>query len=153
VAAGTAAACVCRESTVEARLDAADAAVVGTVVADRATELRGEPQRLLTLEVDQRVKGDVGRTLEVRTPSGTDCDVEIPKEKPVGLFLTKGPDGAWLATACSVVGPGELVAAGGEPRGGAIKVVLGIVILALVLLFALYRLRKGSRPELPGGPG
>jgi hypothetical protein len=31
--------------------------------------------------------------------------------------------------------------------------VLGIVILALVLLFALYRLRKGSRPELPGGPG
>jgi hypothetical protein len=103
--------------------------------------------------VGQRVKGDVERTLVVRSPSGTDCDVEIPKEKPVGLLLTRAPDGAWLATACSVVDPGELVAEGGEPRGGAIKVVLGIVILVLVLVVAWYRLRKGSRPELPGAPG
>jgi hypothetical protein len=51
-----------------------------------------------------------------------------------------------------VVNPGQLVVEGGEPRGGPIKVVIGIVILALVLLWALRRLRKGSRPELPGAP-
>jgi len=31
--------------------------------------------------------------------------------------------------------------------------VIGVVILALVLLLAWYRLRKGARPQLPGGPG
>ena len=144
---------MCVEATLESRLDDADAAVVGTVVAERPGELRGAPQLLLTVEVDQRVKGDLGRTLEVRSPSGTDCDVEIPRSEPVGLLLTRAPDGGWLATACSVVAPGELLAEGGEPRGGGIKVVIGVVILALVLLLAWYRLRKGARPQLPGGPG
>jgi hypothetical protein len=150
--ASPAAACVCVEGTLETRLDGADAAVVGTVVAERAGELNGAPQRLLTVDVEQRVKGDVERTIEVRSPSGTDCDVEVPRDEPVGLLLTRAPEGGWLATACSVVAPGELVAEGGEPRGGPIKVAIGIAILALVLLFARYRLRKGSRPELPGAP-
>ena len=51
-----------------------------------------------------------------------------------------------------VVDPGLLVAEGGQPRGGLIKVALGIVVLALVLLWALRRLRKGARPDLPGAP-
>jgi hypothetical protein len=73
-------------------------------------------------------------------------------DKAIGLLLTKAPDGAWLASACSVVAPGPLVAEGGEPRGGVIKVGIGIVILALVLGWALLRLRQGKRPNLPGAP-
>jgi hypothetical protein len=134
------------------RLDDADAAVVGAVVAERRGELRGAPQLVLTVDVDQRVKGDVGRVLEVRSPSGSDCDVDVPRDKAIGLLLTRGRGGTWLATACSVVDPGLLVAAGGEPRGGAIKVGVGIVVLLLVLLWALRRLRKGARPDLPGAP-
>jgi hypothetical protein len=134
------------------RLDDADAAVVGAVVAERRGELRGAPQLVLTVDVDQRVKGDVGRVLEVRSPSGSDCDVDVPRDKTIGLLLTRGQGGTWLATACSVVDPGLLVAAGGEPRGGAIKVAVGIVVLLLVLLWALRRLRKGARPDLPGAP-
>ena len=149
---GQAAACVCADTPLRERFDAADAAVVGRVVADRPGEVNGAPQRLLTVAVEQRVKGDVGRTLVVRTPSGTDCDVEVPRDKPVGLLLTSARDGAWVATACSVVAPGPLVAEGGEPRGGVIKVAIGGVILALVLLWALLRLRRGTRPELPGAP-
>jgi hypothetical protein len=126
--------------------------VVGTIVAGRPGDLNGAPQLYLTVEVDQRVKGDVERTLEVRSPSGTDCDVVTPRDEPVGLLLTRDPAGAWLATACSVVNPGQLVVEGGEPRGGPIKVAIGIVILALVLLWARRRLRKGSRPDLPGAP-
>ena len=134
------------------RLDAADAAVVGRIVGERPGELNGAPQMFLVVEVDQRVKGDVERTLEVRSPSGTDCDVDVPRDEAVGLLLTAAPDGAWLATACSVVSPGELVVEGGEPRGGPIKVVIGVIVLALVLLWALRRLRKGARPNLPGAP-
>ena len=99
------------------------------------------------------MKGDVERTLEIRAPSGSDCDVEVPRAEPVGLLLTRAADGVWLATACSVVDPGQLVVEGGEPRGGPIKVAIGVVILALVLLWALRRQRRGARPDLPGAPG
>ena len=119
--------------------DQADAAIVGQVVAERTGEVKGEPVRLLSVEVDQHVKGHLGNTIVVRSPSGSDCDLLTPMDKPVGLFLTRAPDGTWLGSACSVVAPGPLIAEGGEPRGGAIKVVVGVVILALVLLCSLRR--------------
>ena len=144
---------MCVDAPLDERLDDADAAVVGRVVAEREGELNGLKQLFLAFEVEQRVKGDVEPELEIRTPSGTDCDVEVPRDESVGFLLTRAPDGAWLATACSVVNPGQLVVEGGEPRGGPIKVAVGAVILGLVLVWALRRLRKGSRPELPGAPG
>jgi hypothetical protein len=150
--ASPAAACVCADTPLSERLDGADAAVVGRVVAERHGEVRGAPVLLLAFEVDQRVKGDVDKTLEIRSPSGSDCDVDVPRDEAVGLLLARAPDGAWLATACSVVEPGALVVEGGAPRGGVIKVGIGIVILVLVLLWALRRLRKGVRPDLPGAP-
>jgi hypothetical protein len=143
----------CNDRPIREMLDDADAAVVGRVVAQRPGAVEGAPVLILTVDVEQHVKGDVGRTIEVRSPSGSEYDVDVPRDKPVGFLLTRAPGGAWLATACSVVGPGRLVVEGGEPRGGVIKVGVGIVILALVLLWALRRLRKGSRPDLPGAPG
>jgi hypothetical protein len=125
---------------------------VGRVVDEETRELRGARQLLLTFEVDQRVKGDVEETLVVRSPSGSDCDLVAPMDTAIGLLLTRAPDGGWLGTTCSVVGAGELVAAGGEPRGGAIKVVLGVLILLIVLSWALRRRARGVRPKLPGAP-
>ena len=107
---------------------------------------------LLTVEVDQRVKGKVENTIQVRSPRHSDCDVEAPMNQTIGLLLTRAPDGAWLASACSVTKPGPLVAAGGETRGGVIKVGIGILILILVLTWAMRRRRKGTRPDLPGAP-
>jgi hypothetical protein len=153
VLAGAAYACVCASQPLEERLDRADAAIVGRVVAEEQGELKGAPQRLLTVEVDQRVKGDVEDTLGVRSPAMTDCDLDVPRDEQVGLLLTRTPGGEWLGTACSVVDPGQLVAEGGEPRGGPIKVVVGAAILAVVLLWAFRRLRRGARPDLPGAPG
>lgn len=147
-----ASACVCAALPLDERLDESDAAVVGRVVAERTGDVRGAPQRLLTVEVDQRVKGDVERTLVVRSPSGTDCDIALPRNRQTGFLLTKAPDGAWVGTTCSLVEAGELVAAGGEPRGGPIKVAVGLVILALVLVWSFARLRRGARPRLPGPP-
>ncbi len=150
---GDAWACTCSDAPIETRLDDADAAVVGRVVSDTAWEMEGgAPARRLTVEVEQRVKGDVDRTLVVRAPSGTDCDVEIPTATTTGLLLTRTPDGAWFASACSLVTPGELVAAGGEPRGTVIKVAIGLVILGLVLAWAFRRKARGVRPDLPGAP-
>jgi hypothetical protein len=150
--AAPAAACVCGGTPLSERLDESDAAIVGRVVAEREGQVQGDPVKLLTVDVDQHVKGDLGGTIVVRSPSGSDCDVEVPLREAVGLLLTKGADGAWLASACSVVEPGRLVVEGGEPRGGVIKVGIGVVILALVLGWALLRLRRGKRPDLPGAP-
>jgi hypothetical protein len=125
--------------------------VIGRIVSAEVTEVGGAPARRLTIAVEQRVKGDVGDTVVVRTPSGTDCDVTVELDATTGLLLTRVPDG-WFATRCSIVTPGELVAAGGEPRGGAIKVVIGILILGLVLSWALRRKARGARPSLPGAP-
>jgi MYXO-CTERM domain-containing protein len=151
--AGDSRACVCGDAPIEERLDDADAAVVGRVVSDRAWEVEGGPlSRRLTVRVEQRVKGDVDETLFVLAPSGTDCDVEISLEKTTGLLLTRARGGEWFASACSLVAPGELVAAGGEPRGTVIKVAIGLVILGLVLAWAFRRRARGARPNLPGAP-
>jgi hypothetical protein len=117
-----------------------------------STQTGGTSSRRLTVEVEQRVKGDVGKTLFVETPSRTDCDVTVELETTTGLLLTRQPDGDWFASLCSVVTPGELVAAGGEPRGGVIKVVLGVIFLAIVLSWAVRRKARGTRPSLPGAP-
>jgi hypothetical protein len=150
--AGPASACVCAKVPISQRLDESDAALVGRIVAERPGEVKGARVTLLTVEVDQRVKGKLSSPLQVRSPSGTDCDVKAPMNQTIGLLLTRAPDGAWLASACSVVAPGPLVAAGGATRGGVIKVGIGILILILVLLWAMRRLRKGARPDLPGAP-
>jgi hypothetical protein len=152
VFAGDALACVCADAPIAERLDSSDAALVGRIVSEGEESVGGITQRVLTVEVDQRVKGDISRELSIRSPLGTDCDVLAKRDQAVGLLLTRSVDGAWFASACSVVAPGVLVAAGGEPRGGVIKVVVGFFILGLVLLWAFRRLRRGARPDLPGAP-
>jgi hypothetical protein len=151
---------VCADAPVEERLDGADAAVVGKVRSYAVPE-SDVPIRVMTFDVETRVKGDVpnqvegadGRRILVRVPLNTDCDVALEPGATTGLLLTQQPGGAWYATACSVVSAGLLVTEGGEPRGGPIKVVIGVLVLALVLLWSLRRLRKGARPDLPGAPG
>jgi hypothetical protein len=145
--ADTAFACVCATAPLSERLDDSDASVVGRVV-----ETRDEGGvRLVTVEVDQRVTGDVPERFTARSPLGTDCDLPRLGGRQVGLLLTREGD-EYSVNLCSIVGAGELVAAGGEPRGGPIKVAIGLVILALVLLWSIRRLRRGARPRLPGAP-
>jgi hypothetical protein len=147
VLADAAGACVCANTPLGERLDESDASVVGRVVKTR--DVDGE--RLLTVEVDQRVTGDVPKEFVARSPLGSDCDVPRLGDEQVGLLLTRdGED--YSVSLCSIVGAGQLVAAGGEPRGGPIKVAIGLVILAIVLLFAFRRLKRGTRPRLPGAP-
>jgi hypothetical protein len=152
VGAATAQACVCADQPLDQRLEEADAAVVARLVGVREGQ-SFPPQRVLTFEVDQRVKGEIEDTFDIRS-SGTSCDVEPDVEEgvPIGLLLTRGPAGEWQGTTCSIVSAGELVAEGGETRGGAIKVVIGLLILALVLSWALRRRARGTRPQLPGAP-
>ena len=151
VGAGGAQACVCAEQPLDERLDGADAAVVARLVAVRETQ-SFPPQRTLSFEVDQRVKGDIEKSFDLESSGQTDCELDLEENVPVGLLLTRGPAGEWQGTACSIVGAGDLVAEGGEARGGGIKIVVGLLILGLVLTWALRRKARGTRPQLPGAP-
>ncbi|CAN5748281.1 hypothetical protein BH20ACT14_BH20ACT14_09010 [soil metagenome] len=151
VGVGEAQACVCAKQPLDERLDDADAAVVARLVEVRET-LSFPPQRTLAFEVDQRVKGDIEKTFDIKSMAQTDCDLDVEEGVPVGLLLMRGADGEWQGTTCSIVGAGELVAEGGEARGGGIKIVIGLLILALVLSWALRRKARGARPQLPGAP-
>jgi MYXO-CTERM domain-containing protein len=148
--AGEAYACTCIRGSIDERLDDADAAAIGRFVSQETRMLRGARQALLTFEVDQRVKGDVAKTIVVRSVPG--CAPEVEPDRAVGMLLQRAPDGGWLGSLCSRVTPGELVAAGGEPRGTVIKVAIGLVILGLVLAWAFRRRARGARPNLPGAP-
>jgi hypothetical protein len=142
---------VCAVQPIEDRLDEADAAVVGRIVGP--VDGSSDPaQRRLKVDVEQRVKGDVPGELEILAPAGTDCDLPERTNRSIGLLFTREPDGTLVGNLCSIANPGQLVVAGGEPRGGAIKVLLGFAILGLVLLWSFRRLKRGSRPDLPGAP-
>jgi hypothetical protein len=152
VGAGAAQACVCAEQPLDQRLEEADAAVVARLVGVRESQTF-PTQRSLTFEVDQRVKGEIDDTFDIRS-SGTSCDLapDVEEGVPIGLLLTRGAGGEWQGSTCGLVSAGELVAEGGETRGGAIKIVIGLLILALVLSWALRRRARGARPKLPGAP-
>jgi hypothetical protein len=151
VGTGAAEACVCADQPLDQRLQEADAAVVARLVGVREGQ-SFPPQRVLTFEVDQHIKGDIDGTFDVDSLPQSDCALDVAENVPVGLLLTRGPAGKWQGTTCSVVSAGELVAEGGETRGGAIKIVIGLLILALVLSWALRRRARGTRPRLPGAP-
>ncbi|HEU0337541.1 MAG TPA: hypothetical protein VFR43_13345, partial [Gaiellaceae bacterium] len=49
---------------------------------------------------------------------------------------------AWVTGSCSLAEPGALLSAADEPKGNWIKLLIGLVILALVLAYSLRRLRR-----------
>jgi len=139
----------CPNVPLEERLEAADAAFVGRVT-ERRRVGDGVVYRML---VDQPVKGPVGREVEVRsaTPLVDDLDEPIVLDEALGMLARL--DGARLVTeSCLLTDPGALLSTSDEVRGNAIKIVIGLVILALVLAYCVRRLRSRQR-ELAQGSG
>ena len=132
----------CPNVPLEERIDAADVAFVGRVT-ERRPVADGVVYRML---VDQPVKGPVGREVEVRSaaPLVDDLDEPIVLDEALGVLARL--DGARLVTeSCLLTDPGALLSTSDEVRGNAIKIVIGLVILALVLAYCVRRLRSRQR--------
>jgi hypothetical protein len=137
----------CPRSSVEARIADADAVFVGRLLSARPS---ARPQeRFYRFTVDQQVKGPLGAEVEVLAPRLTDArGTRLARDVAVGVFATL--EGATFRTgSCSLIDPGTLLATADEPRGGAIKVAIGMVILGVVLAYSVWRLRR--RRSLPLG--
>jgi hypothetical protein len=152
---GEAAALTCPESTLKERLDAADGAFAGRIVSDRPGPGNTRVYRFI---VDQRAKGPIGREIEVRSEPLVDAaDEPVPPDVALGVFTDR--EGAvWTTASCSLTDPGALLSISDEPRGNWIKVLIGIAILGVVLLFSVRRLRHrrlqqaAQRTSSNGGP-
>jgi hypothetical protein len=137
--AGDAAACTCAAGVpVEQRLEAADAAFVGRLVSVRGTAYE--------FEVDQQVKGDLGRQVIVRSARDTaQCGLRRSSpDEAVGVLLTRA-GGGWASSLCAQTTAGELLTAESPERGQALKLAIGVVVLLVVLAYALVRLRRRQR--------
>jgi hypothetical protein len=138
----------CPNTPLEERLDPADAAFVGRVTDERAATT-GTAQ-VYRFVVDQRVKGPVGREVEVRSAERLVDARDEPIVHDEALGVLANLEGAELVTeSCLLTDPGALLSASDEPRGNAIKIVIGLAILALVLAYSVRRLRS-RQAELSG---
>lgn len=133
----------CPNIPLDERLSEADIAFVGRVTAERPSQTGG---RIYEFVVDQNVKGPVGREIDVdsETKLVDATDKPLVHDEALGVLATL--DGARVVTEpCLLTDPGALLSASDEPKGNAIRLVIGILILLAVLAYSIRRLRHRRR--------
>ena len=142
--AGDAVACTCAAAPARQRLDSADAAFIGRLIAQRPGGLEGEAAYLFS--VDSVVKGELGRRVEVLSPtSGAACGFELRRDDASGILLRR--DGSdWTGGLCGQIAVGELLEAAEQSDQPLLNwggVVLGTIVLGVGGLLLARRLRRG----------
>ena len=133
----------CPNVPLDERLSEVDVAFVGRVTAERPTPGGGRSYQFL---VDQTVKGPVGREIDVdaRTRLVDATDKPLVHDEALGVLANL--DGARVVTEpCLLTDPGTLLSVSDEPKGNAIRLLIGILILAAVLAYSVRRLRHRRR--------
>ena len=106
----------------------------------------GVPQRLYRFTVDQKVKGDIGDAVVVRTPvRPANGGQRIPEDVAAGILMNRA-GATWFTTRCGITDPAAVLATVDEPKGNAIKLAIGILILLSVLGYSVWKLRRRNAP-------
>ena len=131
----------CPNVPLDERLSEVDVAFVGRVTAERPSTLG--TGRVYEFLVDQNVKGPVGREVDVDATSRLVDATNKPLVHDEALGVLANLDGARVVTEpCLLTDPGTLLSVSDEQKGNAIRLLIGILILAAVLAYSLRRLRK-----------
>ena len=139
---GAAQAYTCPTTPLEQRIAEADAVFVGRSTGFTVVAGDGIPQRLYRFDVDQKVKGDVGETISVRIPvRPANGGQVVPLDVAAGLLVNR-VNGDWFTTRCGITDPGVVLAEVDQPRGNAVKLLIGILILGSVLAYSIRRVRR-----------
>ena len=142
VAAGEASAFECPATPIETRVAQADVVFVGRSTGWTVVGGADIPQRVYTFVVDQNVKGDLGATVKVRIPvRRANGGQVIPDDVAAGVLASR-VGGLLFTTRCGITDPGTVLAEVDKPRGNAIKLLIGVVILASVLTYSIRRVRR-----------
>jgi hypothetical protein len=134
------------------RLDSADAAFVGRLVASaQAPRFEGAPELRHTFLVDGVVKGDLPRRIQVLSPAGgAACGFELPRDEATGILLRRRGD-EWTGGLCGQIAVGELLEASEQTEERLVNwggIVVGSIVVALGAWLVWRRLRgRQSRFE------
>ena len=135
----------CFTQSVKQKLEGADVAFVGQVVSVKPVAGNTGIERFdYGFVVDRSVKGTLGDRTTVRAAQLVDIDNQVVtagSKVAIGVLATAA-NGRYVTSSCSLVDPGALLGASDEPKGGAIKIVIGVVILGIVLAYSFRRLRR-----------
>jgi len=154
VAPATAAAANCRlTESVKDKLDRAQVAFVGrVVVVTRVPGSSGVPFFDYRFRVDHAVKGLTGTRTTVRATKLVDIDNQVvtPSNVTIGVLAGRRAGGLLVTSSCALVDPGSLMGASDEPKGGLIKVAIGLRDVGLVVWYSLRRLKRRLSAETQG---
>jgi hypothetical protein len=135
----------CRvDESVKDKLDGAEVAFVGRVLSvTRVPGETGVPTFDYRFTIDRSVKGVTGTRATLRAAKLVDIDNQVvaPSNVTIGV-LARHVGGRLVTNSCALVDPGSLMGASDEPKGGPIKLVIGIVILGIVVVYSLRRLQR-----------
>ena len=51
-------------------------------------------------------------------------------------------NGAWFTTRCGITDPGAVLAGVDKPKGNAVRLLIGVLILGAVLAYSIWRVRR-----------
>jgi hypothetical protein len=143
---GSAQAFTCPTTPLDERIAAAEGVFVGSSVGFEPVSGNGVPLRDYRFEVKQKVKGLFGDFVTVRIPARpANGGQAIPEGVDAGILMNKA-NGVWFTTRCGISDPGAVLAAFDEPKGNAVKLLIGIVILLAVVGYSVWRLKRRPRP-------
>ena len=101
--------------------------------------------------IDKAAKGPLGKEATVRAVELVDLDLRpltAAYHDTVGVIASPGAGGRLVTTSCGLVDAGSLLGAADAPKGGGIKVLIGLAIAALVVGYSVRRLkRRGGAPR------
>jgi hypothetical protein len=134
------------------RLHDADVGFVGHLVSVTPVKANGGLAQFdYRFAIDKAAKGRLGREVTVHAVQLVDLDnrpLTSAYHDTVGVIASPGAGGRLVTTSCGLVDAGSLLGAADAPKGGTIKVLIGLVIAALVIGYSILRLRKrGGAPR------
>lgn len=101
--------------------------------------------------VDKAAKGRLGKEATVRAVQLVDLEdrpLTASYHDTVGVIASPGAGGRLVTTSCGLVDAGSLLGAADAPKGGGIKVLIGLAIAALVIAYSIRRVkRRGGAPR------
>lgn len=139
---GAAQAYTCPATPIDQRIAAAEVVFVGRSTGFTPIAGDGIAQRLYRFEVDQEVKGDLGRTVEVRIPVKPANGGQVVAPDVAAGILMNRVGGGWFTTRCGITDPGVVLAEVDQQKGNPIRLAVGIVILGAVLAYSIRRVKR-----------
>ena len=132
----------CPATPIETRIESAGAVFVGRSTGFTPIAGAGVPQRLYHFKIDQEVKGELGATVSVRVPvKPANGGQVIPDDTAAGILMDRA-NGTWFTTRCGITDPGVVLAGVDKPKGNAIRLLIGVVILGGVLAYSIRTVRR-----------